>query len=123
MRSVSVSKLKAELSAYLADQLDVALTSGASAAGFEIVTRNRLCEVIRENKLWVDDRFDPSLNRKLGRLSQADYMATGQVTALAREVTVSIRLIETETGRSVWAHSRHSCPPPRLRSAHSSLLS
>jgi hypothetical protein len=94
-----------ELSAYFADQLDVALTGRASSGGFEVVTRGQLCQVIRENKLWVDDRFDPSLNKKLGRLGQADVMLTGQVTPLAREVSLSLRLLDTETGKALWADS------------------
>ena len=94
-----------ELSAYVADQLDVALTGRAASAGFEVVTRGQLCQVIRENKLWVDDRFDPSLHKKLGRLGQADMMLVGQVTPLARDLSVSIRLLDTETGRALWADS------------------
>ena len=94
-----------ELGSFLADQFDVALTGRSSAGGFEIVSRGQLCQVIRENKLWVDDRFDPSLHKKLGRLSQADVMLAGQVTPLAREVAVSVRLLDTETGRSLWARS------------------
>ncbi len=94
-----------ELGAYLADQLDVALTGRAAAAGYEVVTRAYLCQVIRENKLWVDDRFDPSLHKKLGRLSQADLLLTGQVTPLTRQASVSIRLVDTETSRALWAES------------------
>lgn len=94
-----------ELGAYLADQIDVALTARASASGFDVVTRSQLCQVIRENKLWVDDRFDPSLHKKLGRLGQADFMLTGQVTPLGNRASVSLRLLETETGRSAWADS------------------
>jgi hypothetical protein len=94
-----------ELGSYLADQLDVALTGRAAAGGFEVVTRSQLCQVIRENKLWVDDRFDPSLHKKLGRLGQADLMVTGQVTALSRQVSMSVRILDSETGRAVWADS------------------
>ena len=94
-----------ELGSYVADQLDVALTGRATAGGFEVVTRRQLCQVIRENKLWVDDQFDPSLHKKLGRLSQADLVLTGQVTPLGNQASVSLRLLDTETGRVAWADS------------------
>lgn len=92
-----------ELGSYLADQLDVALTRRAGAGGFEIVTRNHLCQIIREHKLWVDDQF--AQNKKLGGMGQADFMVTGQVTPLANQLSVSLRMLDTETGRAVWADS------------------
>lgn len=94
-----------EASTFVADQLDVALTRRAASAGYEVVTRAHLCQVIRENKLWVDDRFDPSLAAKLGRLGQADLLVAGQITPLGARATVSLRAVDTETGRQVWADS------------------
>lgn len=94
-----------QLGSYFADQMDVALAWHAGPGGFEVVTRRDLCQVIRENKLWVDDRFDPSLHKKLGRLGQADLLLTGQITAMIETAWVSIRLLDTETGRVAWADS------------------
>src|SRR2546426_4007727 len=53
-----------EIGSFLADQLDAVLTGRAASGGFKIVTRSHLCQVIRENKLWIDDRFDPELHKK-----------------------------------------------------------
>ena len=92
-----------ELSGHLADRLDVALTGLAAPSGVEMVTRQHLCDVIRENKLWVDDRFDPSLHKKLGRLGQADFMVAGRVVSGGGQASVSVRVLDTETGRQVWA--------------------
>jgi hypothetical protein len=91
------------LGAFLADRLDVALTGRATASAFEVVTRSHLCQVIRENKLWVDDRFDPSLHTKLGKLGQADFLFAGQLTLLGKQVSLTVRVLDAETGRSVWA--------------------
>lgn len=91
------------LGAFLADRLDVALTGRAAASAFEVVTRGHLCQVIRENKLWVDDRFDPSLHTKLGKLGQADFLFAGQLTLLGKQVSLTVRVLDAETGRSVWA--------------------
>src|SRR5262249_32089892 len=92
-----------ELSGHLADRLDVALTGLAAPSGVEMVTRQHLCDVIRENKLWVDDRFDPSLHKKLGPLGQADFMVAGRVVSAGGQASVSVRVVDTETGRQVWA--------------------
>ena len=92
-----------ELGGHLAGRLDVALTGFAAPSGVEMVTRQHLCDVIRENKLWVDDRFDPSLHKKLGRLGQADFMVAGRVVAAGGQASVSVRVLDTETGRQVWA--------------------
>ncbi|MBI4635425.1 MAG: DUF4384 domain-containing protein [Candidatus Rokubacteria bacterium] len=94
-----------ELGAHLADQLEVALTGRARTRGFEVVTRSQLCQVIRENKLWVGDQFDPALHTKLGRLGQADFLTTGRVTDLGRQLSVTVRVLDTETGKAVWAES------------------
>jgi hypothetical protein len=94
-----------ELGAYLSDQLEVVLTGRAPSGGFEVVTRGQLCQIIRENKLWLGDQFDPALHKKLGRLSQADLLATGRVTDRGSQLAVSVRLLDTETGKAVWADS------------------
>lgn len=92
-----------EMGTFLADQLDAVLTGRAASGGFKIVTRGHLCQVIRENKLWVDDRFDPELHKKLGRFAQADYILAGKVTGLGRQLAMTVRLVESETGQQVWA--------------------
>jgi len=94
-----------ELGAHLADQLEVVLTNRAVLGGFEVVTRSQLCQVIRENKLWLGDQFDPALHKKLGQLSQADLLTTGRVTDRGRQLSVSVRVLDTETGRAVLADS------------------
>lgn len=92
-----------ELGVHVAAELGVALTGKSVAVGYEVVARSKLCEVIRENKLWVNDQFDPALHKKLGRLTQADVLATGSITELGREMRVFVRFIDTETSREVWA--------------------
>lgn len=92
-----------ELGVHVAEELGVALAGKSLAVGYEVVARSRLCEVIRENKLWVNDQFDPALHKKLGRLAQADVLATGSITELGRDMRVFVRFIDTETAREVWA--------------------
>jgi len=94
-----------ELGSFMADQFGVALTGRARAAGYKMVTRQDVCKAIRETKLWVDDRFDPKLHRKIGDWAGADLIVSGRVTVLARQLAVSVRLIDTATLGEVWADS------------------
>lgn len=94
-----------ELGSFLADQFGVALTNRSRASGYKMVSRRELCQAIRENKFWVDDRFDPELHRKLGKWTQADFIVSGRLTALNRQLAVSVRLIDSATLAEVWADS------------------
>lgn len=95
-----------ELGTFLANQLEVALTGRTTqGASFKVLNRSHLCRVIRENKLWVDDRFDPELNSKLGKLGGADFLVTGLVTALSRDLAMTVQVIDTKTGGAVFADS------------------
>ncbi len=90
-----------EMGAFLADQLDAVLTGRASAGGFKIINRSQLCQVIRENKLWVDDKFDPKLHEKLGQWAGADFLIAGKVGSPATAAAAP---------RSPWRSRR---PRPR----------
>jgi TolB-like protein len=94
-----------ELGAFVADQLDEAMIGRAATAGFSVVSRAQLCQVIREYKLWLDDRFDPAATKKIGNLSPADLLLSGQLTPLGRTATLSVRLVDTKTGRLLWGNS------------------
>lgn len=94
-----------ELGSFLADQFGVAMTNRSRASRYKMVSRRELCQAIRENKFWVDDRFDPELHRKLGKWTQADFIVSGRLTALNRQLAVSVRLIDSATLAEVWADS------------------
>jgi hypothetical protein len=94
-----------EIGVFLADQLDVALTNRSTAGGYQMVSRSHLCEVIRETRLWVGDQFDPNLTKKLGHFGGADLLALGRITELGDKLSLSVRIVDTESGRAVWADS------------------
>lgn len=92
-----------QMGVFLADQLDAALTGRASAGGFKMINRSQICQVIRENKLWLDDKFDPRLHEKLGQWAGADFLVAGKVTGLGRQLSLTVRLVDSATNRQVWA--------------------
>ena len=93
------------LSAFVADQFDEAIVGRAGANGFTVVSRAQMCQVIREYKLWLDDRFDSAASKKIGNLTPADLLLSGQLTLLGRTSTVSVGLLDTKTWRLVWKGS------------------
>ena len=95
-----VDNKASELASLIANLLEVALSNQTD---LEVVSRNDLCQVIRENKLWVSDQFDPQASKKVGMLSQADFLIPGRVTALDRVAQVTLRVVDTETARFVFA--------------------
>lgn len=108
-----------ELGSFMADQFGVALTGRARAAGYKMVTRQEICKAIKETKLWVDDRFDPKLHRKIGDWAGADFIVSGRVTLLARQLAVSVRLIDTATLAEVWADSLRIALDEGMAALHS----
>ncbi|SPF43948.1 putative Curli production assembly/transport component CsgG [Candidatus Sulfopaludibacter sp. SbA4] len=92
----------------------------ASGQQFEVIDRNQIDNLMKEQNLKFSDRFDPRDAPRLGKLLNVDAIVTGTVDAIAGEVqnnrvgvgaiglgkvqsvaavTVSVRVISTETGQ------------------------
>ncbi len=91
---------------------------------FQVIDRNQIDKLLKEQNQKFSDRFDPSDAPKLGRLLNVDAIVTGTVDALAdevqnnrvgvgpvgvgkveavAEVTVSVRMISTQTAQIFMA--------------------
>jgi curli biogenesis system outer membrane secretion channel CsgG len=91
---------------------------------FEVIDRNQIDNLMKEQNLKFSDRFDPRDAPKLGRLLNVDAIITGSVDAIAdevqnnrvgvgpiglgkvqsvAEVTISVRVISTQTGQIFMA--------------------
>ncbi len=92
-----------QLEERLSGQLEMSLIDRAREGGFEILTRGETCRVIRENKLWHWDQFDPAIHKKLAGFGQVDLVAASRVMQDGARLSVTIR--ETETGKIVWEES------------------
>jgi len=67
--------------------------------GVKIVERERLQEALSEIRLAQEGVIDDATAKRLGRVLGADYMLSGEVKALGREVLVSVRLTDLETSQ------------------------
>ncbi len=100
-----------------------------SKEAFDVIDRNQIDSLMREQNSKFSERFDPRDAPKLGRLLNVDAIVTGAVESLSSEVqnnrmgvgrvgigkvqavaevTVSMRVISTETGRIFMAETTNA---------------
>lgn len=98
----------------------IAKLVGSATAPFDVIDRNQIDNIMKEQNLKFSDRFDPRDAPRLGKLLNVDAIVTGSVDELVSQVknnrvgvgpvgvgkvesvadvTVSVRVISTETGR------------------------
>ena len=103
------------------------LVNGKEA--FDVIDRNQIDNLMKEQNLKFSERFDPRDAPKLGKLLNVDAIITGAVESLSSEVqnnrmgvgrvgigkvqavaevTVSMRVISTETGRIFLAETTNA---------------
>lgn len=96
----------------------------STSQSFEVIDRNQIDNLMKEQNLKFSDRFDPRDAPKLGKLLNVDAIVTGSVDTIADEVqnnrvgvgpiglgksqavaeiTVSVRVISTESARIFMA--------------------
>jgi len=90
-----------ELGRFLAEKISVAL--GAEDRGFDVVDRTHLKTLLKEHKLSASGLVDPQTAKKLGQLSGADCLVTGSLTPLGDTVSLSLKVLDTNTARMITA--------------------
>ena len=84
----------------LSEKLTARLMDGA---GVSVVERQRLRDVLAEQKLASSDLVDADTRVRLGRIVGAGRMVFGGFFALGSEVQVHLRLVETGTSRILFS--------------------
>lgn len=80
---------------------DVVSARLASIAGFKVVERQRVREVLAELKLARTGAVDPTTAVQIGRLIGANIIVFGSVTQLGKDMLLITRLVKVETGEVV----------------------
>ncbi|MBQ3922231.1 MAG: hypothetical protein II707_02960, partial [Spirochaetales bacterium] len=91
---------------------DMLTTAMFKTNKFDLVEREKLNLVLKEQKLSNSDEFDPSTAAEIGALLGAQYIITGKITSAVRNVTdeyqfyklkadltINISVIEVSTGK------------------------
>lgn len=91
-----------DLGRHISEEL---ITKLFQSGKFTVVERQRLNQIISEQKLSLTGIIDPASAQKLGKLLGVDAIASGSVSDLTKTVKVNARLISTETGEVFSAAS------------------
>jgi len=79
------------------------MTELAINTDLRIVTRSQLDQLLSEQDLGASGRVDASTTARIGRLVGARYMVMGGFVDLYGEMTITSRLVDTETGELIKA--------------------
>jgi TolB-like protein len=90
-----------ELGRFIAEQLSVLLEN--EAHGFEVVDRSHIKALLIEHKLSSSGLIDPETVRQLGKIAGVEALVTGTVTPLGDSVSLSVKLLDTNTARILGA--------------------
>jgi curli biogenesis system outer membrane secretion channel CsgG len=88
-----------ELGRYIAEQLTVSLVT--EKREFSVVDRAHLNRILAEHKLTTSGLIDPDNAKKLGMFAGVDAFVFGTLTPKDQEVTLTAKIISTETAEVV----------------------
>ncbi len=101
---------------------DILTTELVKAGKFDVMERDRLAAIIKEQNLGASGRIDPSTAARIGKIIGVEYIITGAITEYGQSksslgfqdiklgktgyhATVDIRMINAATGQIVFADS------------------
>lgn len=90
-----------ELGRFIAEQISVDLVEKRD--GFSIMDRANLKTILDEHKLTIEGLVEPENAKKLGQFSGVDAIILGNVTPLDNEVSITAKIIATDTAEIVGA--------------------
>lgn len=86
---------------YLVDELTLRLFGASST--IEVIERSRIEALLAEMKIGASGLLDPTTRRSFGNLSGVSSVALGTITVLDDDVRLIMRLVETESGKTIAA--------------------
>ncbi len=93
---ISIDKnIKSELSLPLTDRIREIFVNSNQ---YQVIDRNTIILVIEEQKFQLSDLVDAERTVKIGKLLGAQFIVTGNLTKIENLNTMSLRIIDVETG-------------------------
>lgn len=97
-RNDTGSKSLQYLSGAFAESVSTVLSQNGDIS---VVERNQLATLLKEIELQQTGLFDEATAVKAGKLARADYLILGSYTGTADNLSVSIKLVDISTGKTV----------------------
>ena len=68
---------------------------------FDIIDRTHLATLLKEHQLSMTGVVESSIRRKIGEISGVDALVTGTVTRFVDKVSVTIKVLDTQTAKVI----------------------
>ena len=102
----AIGASNAELAPLSKGIADLLLTELAQNPGVRVVERENIQKLLDEQNLGRDGRVEAATAAQLGKLLGAKHMVTGSfITDRSGKMVLTLRSIDTETGRIEWTHT------------------
>ena len=88
-----------DFSQYMVDELSIRMVQ--DNAGFRVVTRNRLNQLMTEKGMKFSQDFDPGTFQKIGSFTGADAVVAGSFQVLTASIRVVFQVLDTKDGTIV----------------------
>ena len=69
----------------------------------EIIEREKRAELLHEMNIVLAGLADPDTQLEVGKLLIASYIIFGEIFDMGKEVVITIRMIEVESGEVIWS--------------------
>lgn len=86
----------------ISPEIEAGIIDTLSGLGFTVLARHRIIDIIKkEQSLILDDAFDESKFKEVGRLAGADILVTGRhlLWNNGRELKINIKAVDAESGK------------------------
>lgn len=87
----------------LTKSLQEKLVTAMAGKGMQVVERDQLERVLKEQKLGYSGLINTRSAKKIGQLLGADGMMLGTINDMGDSITINARLVDMETGKTVSA--------------------
>ncbi len=87
----------------LTKSLQEKLVTAMAGKGMQVVERDQLERVLKEQKLGYSGLINTNSAKKIGQLLGADGMLLGAINDMGNSITINARLVDMETGKTVSA--------------------
>jgi TolB-like protein len=68
---------------------------------FDVIDRTHLATLLKEHQLSMTGIVDPTKTRKIGEVSGVDALVTGTITTFSDKVSVTVKVLDTQTAKIV----------------------
>ena len=72
-------------------------------AGYDVIERQRLESILKEQELGMTGLTDPKTSLKIGKILGVQGFVFGSASGKPNAFSVMTKLVDTETGTTVWS--------------------